>query len=60
MVEGLLVTNFHVVYTPLRDSVVVIRTINSSPGILLDGISMTNNDFLERTKTASRLSLKIR
>ena len=51
MVEGLLVTNYHVAYTPPRDSVVVIRTINSSPNIL-DGISMTNYDFLQRTKTA--------
>ncbi len=35
-----------------KNSVVVIRTINSSPNIL-DGISMTNDDFLQRTKTAS-------
>lgn len=52
MVEGLLVTNYHVAYSPPRDSVVVIRTIHNSPNIL-DGISMTNYDFLQRTKTAS-------
>ena len=53
MVEGLLVTNYHVAYTPPTDSVVLIRTINNSPNILLEGISMTNHDFLKRTKTAS-------
>jgi len=53
MVEELLVTNYHVAYTPPTDSVVFIRTINSSPDIPLDGIPMTNHDFLKRTKTAS-------
>ena len=55
MVEGLLVTNYHVAYSPPRNSVVVIRTINNSPEpeLLKEGISMTNNDFLQRTKTAS-------
>ncbi|NES03312.1 MAG: trypsin-like peptidase domain-containing protein [Okeania sp. SIO2F4] len=53
MVEGLLVTNYHVACIPPTDSVVVIRTINSSPDQLLDGIYMTNHDFLKRTKTAS-------
>lgn len=53
IVEGLLVTNYHVAYTPPTDCVVLIRTINNSPNILLEGISMTNHDFLKRTKTAS-------
>ncbi len=53
MVEGLLVTNYHVAYTPPTDYVVFIRTINSSSSVLLDGISMRNHDFLKRTKTAS-------
>ena len=51
-VERLLVTNYHVAYTPPTDSVVLIRTINNSPNILLEGISMTNHDFLKRKKIA--------
>lgn len=55
MVEGLLVTNYHVAYSPPHDSVVVIRTINNSPEVELfkEGFSITNHDFLKRTKTAS-------
>lgn len=52
MVNGFLVTNYHVFLVP-KDSVVVIRTNNSNSSNLLDGYQLTYSDFQEMLKTFS-------
>lgn len=53
MVNGYLVTNYHVAYQAPRNSVVVLRTYDSDSQILLDGIQLTYTSFLSNTVTAS-------
>ncbi|MEG4087905.1 serine protease [Microcoleus sp. Pol12B4] len=53
MVNGYLVTNYHVAYQAPRDSVVLLRTYDSDSQILLDGIQLTSQEFLNRAVTAS-------
>jgi S1-C subfamily serine protease len=53
MVNGYLVTNYHVAYQAPRNSVVTLRTYDSAPQILLDGIQLTSQDFLNSSVTAS-------
>ncbi|TXI95553.1 MAG: hypothetical protein E6Q34_02805 [Burkholderiaceae bacterium] len=53
MVNGYLVTNYHVAYQAPRNSVVVLRTYDSDPQILLDGIQLTSQSFLKSSVTAS-------
>ena len=53
MVEGYLVTNYHVAYSPPKESVVVLRTIYDDPDSFMGEIQMTNSDFLNKTETAS-------
>lgn len=52
MVNGYLVTNYHVAHQAPRDSIVLLRTYDSDQ-ILLDGIQLTRKDFLNAVKTAS-------
>jgi len=47
MANGYLVTNFHVACKAPSNSIVVLRTYNSDPQILLDGIQLTYKDFLD-------------
>jgi S1-C subfamily serine protease len=45
MVNGYLVTNYHVAYQAPRNSVVILRTYDSDPQISLDGIQLTSDFF---------------
>ena len=53
MVNGYLVTNYHVAYLAPENSVVILRTYDSDSRILLDGIQLTYQDFLSYSITAS-------
>jgi S1-C subfamily serine protease len=53
MVKGYLVTNYHVIYQAPPNSVVVLRTYNSNPEILLDAIQLTSVDLSNSLVTAS-------
>jgi S1-C subfamily serine protease len=53
MVNGYLVTNFHVIYPHPPNSIVVLRTYDSNPEILLDGILIISASFESLTETAS-------
>jgi len=53
MVNGRLVTNYHVIYPAPDNSVVVLRTYDSNPQDLLDGIKLPYAVFLESSVTAS-------
>jgi S1-C subfamily serine protease len=53
MVDGYLVTNFHVIYPHPPNSIVVLRTCDSNPEILLDGILIISASFKSITETAS-------
>ena len=53
MVNGYLVTNYHVAYQAPRNSVVVLRTYDSDPSIPYDGIQLSYMDFLKCVETAS-------
>jgi S1-C subfamily serine protease len=53
MVNGYLVTNYHVAYQAPPNSVVILRTYDSNSQILLDGIQLTHENFLKTSVTAS-------
>jgi S1-C subfamily serine protease len=52
MVDGYLVTNFHVIYPHPPNSIVVLRTWDSNPENLLDGIIIISASFKSITETA--------
>lgn len=53
MVNGYLVTNYHVAHNTPINPIVLLRTYDSDPQILLDGIQLTYQDFLSCSVTAS-------
>jgi S1-C subfamily serine protease len=53
MVNGYLVTNYHVAYQAPSNSLIVLKTYNSNPQILSDEIKLTYKDFLKSSVAAS-------
>lgn len=53
MLEGYLVTNYHVAHSSPEESVVVLRTIDDDPDSFMGEIQMTKTDFLNKNVTAS-------
>jgi S1-C subfamily serine protease len=53
MVDGYLVTNYHVAYPAPSNSVVVLRTYDSNPQIFLNEIQLTYEDFKKSSVTSS-------
>lgn len=55
MVNGYLVTNYHVIYDPPQDTDIILRTYDAAPQKFLEGIALKRNNqgFVSNTETAN-------